>query len=295
MRVLFLSIFLTSVIVAVQKQADLVIFSYDRPLQLYALLESIELNMTGIAHCEVIYRVSNERFEAGYQELKQRFNTVCFSKQGNNPHADFKVLTERAAFGWPSEYVIFAVDDIIIKDKVDLEYCVEMMERTNAYGFYLRLGKNLTECYMLHRAQPLPPLQQEGNEVFSWTIKEGLYDWGYPNSVDMTLYKKSDIARTLQPINYRSPNTLEGIWATMGGLVQNRKALCFAETKMINVPMNLVQDECLGNRHMGGAGALSAQEMLNIFNKGLKIDIAPIQKMVNKGAHTEYLYTFIKR
>jgi len=41
---------------------DLIVFSYDRPLQLYALLESLESYVTGLAQISVIYRVSRDAF-----------------------------------------------------------------------------------------------------------------------------------------------------------------------------------------------------------------------------------------
>ena len=43
-------------------RADLIIFSFNRPMQLYALLESVEKYLTGIEETVIIYRAGNERF-----------------------------------------------------------------------------------------------------------------------------------------------------------------------------------------------------------------------------------------
>lgn len=273
------------------KKADLVIFSYNRPMQLYCLLESVEKYVSGLADIQVIYRADDE-YELGYAQVKKAFGHAHYHRQGANPRADFKPLTEQAAFAGGSEYIIFAVDDNIVKDYVDLTQCIAMVEKTSAYGFYLRLGKNLTECYMLSCAQPVPALAVVGDDIYCWTIKDSLYDWCYPNTVDMTLYRKADIAPTITSLQYHSPNTLEAYWHNHHQQVINRRALCFGCTKVVNVPMNMVQGDYTSNRHMP---EIPASELLAIFNKGLKIDIAPLHQIKNKGAHMEYVPSYVPR
>jgi hypothetical protein len=131
------------------QKADLVIFSFNRPLQLYALLESLEKHCQGISETHVIYRASDDTFDCGYRLVMEDFNHVHYHKQGENPQQDFKPLTLHGAFESPSNYIIFAVDDIVVKESVDLTQCICALEKYNAYGFYLRLGKNLTQCYTL--------------------------------------------------------------------------------------------------------------------------------------------------
>ena len=127
---------------------DLVIFSYDRPLQLYALLESVEKYLTGLSSTTIIYRISNERFRLSYNTVKNRFSHCTYRQQGNTPGQDFKPLTIEATFGGNSDYILFGVDDIIVKDFVDLDYCVQALENNEAYGFYLRMGSNLIQSYL---------------------------------------------------------------------------------------------------------------------------------------------------
>lgn len=184
------------------------------------------------------------------------------------------------------------MDDIIVTDAIDLQRCIEVLQYAGAYGFYFRLGLNLTECYMLNCKQPLPPLTPIAHEIVCWTLGDGKYDWGYPNTVDMTLYKKSDIIDTICSLPYRAPNSLEGAWARQAKLVGNKKGLCFRHSKIVNVPLNLTQQEYVNNRNMQG---LSTKEMLELFEKGLKIDSAPLHKIDNKGAHMEYEFSFISR
>mgnify|MGYP006298258053 CR=1 FL=1 len=154
----------------ISAQTDLIIFSYNRPLQLYALLESVEKNVVGLSHSFVIYR-ADEPYKDAYNQVKKKFASVEFLAQGSQPKTDFKPLTLRALEASSSNYVVFAVDDIVVKASIDLNECVRLLEQSRAYGFYLRLGLNLTQCYPYNnRAQALPPLKKidEQKKIYSW-------------------------------------------------------------------------------------------------------------------------------
>lgn len=271
--------------------ADLVIFSYNRPLQLYAFLESAEALMTGTGEVHVIYRADSDKLAQGYDQVAQNFSHVKFLKQGENPAADFKPLTMAATFETRSDYVIFAVDDIIVKDFVNLSESIALMEKENAYGFYLRMGNHLTYCYSQNQKQELPPMKEVSPALYAWTFAEGAHDWGYPHSVDMTIFRKKDIRHDFERLDFTNPNTLEGRWAGMARPILNRTGLCYASSKIVNVPLNRVQTTNQ-NRHMG---LYSADELHEMFLSGKKIDVAPLFQMANPSAHTEYEPTFVER
>jgi len=273
--------------------ADLVAFSYNRPIQLYALLESIECYVTGLNQVHVIYRSTDQDYETAYQEVKKSFPSVIFHKQGIHPRKDFKPLTLKATFESPSKYILFAVDDIIVKDFIDIKKSIKLLEKTKAYGFYFRLGQNLNWCYTLNKPQANPKFIHIQNDVYAWHIKSGQHDWGYPNTVDMTLYRKKDVELDLRAMNYYAPNPLEGQWSGRAYKIrrENKMGLCYNTTKIVNLPLNRVQD-VYKNRHMG---TLDTKELLDIFNQGEKIDIASLFKIQNKSAHMDYEPTFIKR
>lgn len=273
------------------KKADLVVFSYDRPMQLYALLESANMYIDGLGDMQVIYRTSNERYAAAYEQMQQDFRSVRFIKQGMHPEQDFKSLTKQAAFGSLNEYVLFAVDDNIVKEFINIAQSIDLMEKNNAYGFFFRLGKNLTECYSGNCAQSVPPLTMVDNGVFAWTFAQGQHDWAYPHTVDMTLYKKQDIATMLHAFDYANPNMLESHWAGVGYKVMHRIGLCHATTKIVGVPLNRVQNS-FANRCMKG---ITTDQLLELFEQGFKIDIHDLYKVCNYGAHMEYMPHFVQR
>jgi len=273
------------------KKADLVVFSYNRPMQLYALLESIEKYIAGLQEIHVIYR-SEEEYKRSYEIVKNRFAKITYHQQGINPAKDFKRLVLQSTFESPSEYILFAVDDIIVKDYVDLSSNIKILEQTKAYGFFLRLGLHLTKCYMRRKEQRVPIISHVEDDIYLWTLRDGEYDWGYPNTVDMTLYKKKQIEQDLRDMNYKAPNSLESQWSYRAHKVANLTGLCHKETKIVNLPLNLVQNECYKNRHMN---IFTTKQLLDKFARGLKIDIALLFKIKNNAAHINYEPKFVLR
>jgi hypothetical protein len=274
------------------KFADIVIFSFNRPLQLYALLESLERYCTGINQLHVIYRTSNEQFDQGYQLVMDDFPAIYYHKQGSDQKQDFKQLTLKAAFESTSDYLLFAVDDIIVKKELDLSACINALEQYNAYAFFLRLGTHLTNCYPYgSRAQPLPPLQYGENDIVIWQFSQGSFDWSYPHNVDMTLYRKKDIENDLNSCSYDMPNKLEAVWHRKASAIVHKKGLCYTIAPVVNIPLNRVQND-FQNRAMK---EWSPQDLLQEFLAGKKMDVEPIYGVLNTAAHMEYSPTFIAR
>jgi hypothetical protein len=261
-------------------------------MQLLALLESIHKHITGLNDIVVLYRASNDRYEAAYQDVYHEFPQLVSIRQ-ENPSSDFKQLTVTILQEAPCEYVLFAVDDIIVKDDVNVMLCIDLLEQTGAYGFYLRLGKNLSYCYPVNLGQPLPAFTEVVDGVYTWQFKSSALDWRYPHTVDMTLYKKEIIFNYFKTLSYNQPNTLEAIWAGHGraSAIMQYYGLCFECSKVVNLPLNKVQT-VYDNRCMN---CYSPFQLLEKFEEGFKIDIKPLHKIENNSAHLAYVPTFIAR
>ena len=277
------------------ERADLVIFSFHRPMQLYALLESVEEKLRGLDRISVLYRADTPDYQAGYQLAQERFPKVRFVKQKNPPY-DFRDLTMQLVFeAGPSqsEYIIFGVDDMIVKEQVDLSSCIDQMRATKAHGLFLCHSTTLDTCYMLSRHQGVPPHTAliglpSQDSLFAWQFASGNDDWAYPNSLDMVLYKKSAIQKDFEKIDYTSPTSLESAWNLRSK--KKRVGLFYARAKAMNIPTNLVTDEY--HRHLE---SYSPQELLEKFEAGLKIDIAPLQTIDNRSRRVAADLSFISR
>lgn len=272
----------------INSKPDMVLFSYDRPLQLYATIESIEKYMTNVGKISVLYRTSNDLFERGYQEVRERFANVAFIKQGSSN--SFRLLTIGALLASKNEHVIFSTDDILVTDYVNLNECIKAIEQTGAYGFYLRLGHNLSYCYPHKVEQPVPKNIFIRDNIYAWQFHCGTDDWNYPHMVDMTLYRKKDVLHFLQKIDFSGPNTMEGHWAEHKPLCS--VGLCFDHSKVVNIPLNIVQTEGCDNPNMQ---RYTKYDLLGFFEQGFKFDINPLFRVNNISGHIDYEPTFIPR
>ncbi len=295
MRVKSLFMMLSCLLTIHIQAADFVVFSFDRPLQLYALLESTECFVTGLESIQVIYRSSDNRFQQGYEIVKEQFPYVHYHKQSEHPRDDFKPLTLKAFEECKTAYILFGVDDMVVKDYVDIADAIAAMQEHKAYGCYLRLSPLINYLYTWKRSQSVPNLKKvkEGH-IWQFSQASPIADWGYAHTVDMTIYRKKDIAHDLKSINYYSPNSLEAQWGSRTDNVRKRYGFCYETSKVVNLPLNLVQGSHKGNRHMTNQ-ELTPKELLKQFLDGNKMDIWPLFQTQNRSCHMEYNATFTER
>ena len=283
---------------------DVLVFSFDRPMQLDAYLKSLQIYASGNYAVYVLYRASNDDFERAYQKVKHEYTRVLFirqhidetsaqksktSKASTTGQNDFKDWTLKLSFQISrAPYIMYAVDDIIVTDFFHLADCVEVMEKEQAYAFYVRMGKNITQCHSAghNTDHELPPLQITKNGFLSWQFSSGILEWAYPNTLDMAIYRKADIEPVVRKLRFKSPNTFEGAWDQAAD--RSKKGLSYQQSKSVNIPVNRVQKDW-GTPHMN---LYSTQELLDMYNKGLRIDIAPLHRIDNKAPHMEYTLTF---
>lgn len=272
-----------------KKTADLIIFSFNRPMQLYAVLEGVQKYFSNLNNTYVLYRTTNQDYDQAYNEIKSTFNNVHFVKQGDNPRGDFKPLLLQCFFDSPAEYIMFSVDDDIVKDFVDLNECIEALEKSGAYGFYLRLGENITVQYNQDIVIGIPSYTEVKKDILKFKFNEGIGDWAYPHNVDMTIFKKSNIAGFYMNASYSSPNTLEGQWCGAADL--NNYGLCFRESKKFMLPLNIVQQDWW----VPNANLHSIEELFQKWKDGLKIDIDKFYQINNTCVLMGYKPIFIDR
>jgi glycosyltransferase involved in cell wall biosynthesis len=262
---------------SVPNVADIVIFSLDRCMQLWACLESIEQYVTGVHKVFVIYRSTSAKFQKSYEELKKRFRNVTFIQQLDNPYENFKpIILENIFRLSKANFVMFGVDSSLVKDKIDLSTCIEMMEKTHAYGFFFRLGH-------LDFRWDAPPCIPLSDHVFAWQISKGEKEWNSSHDLHLTLYRKSSITQDFVEMTYKDPNQLRRNWAMWESEDPRLIGLCFDTTKTL---------------HMSGYRNkvfLSPDEFESLFEEGLKINTKQIVQIKNRSAHIDCEMEFVKR
>jgi len=272
------------------------VYSKDRPMQLYAFLESLYKYLYGNFAVTVIYKASSLQFKEGYEKCFQDFKEKELSilAQDNYNLNDFKPLTFSVLNRTDSSYILFAVDDIIIKDHIDLSDCIYHLKSNGAYSFHLRLGKNITYSYTARQPSLIPKHSFVNNTIISWQFVNGNGEWCYPNSLDMCLYENNTELRNLiGSLEFYSPNTLEAAWANSAWHtgVLGKYGLCYIDSKIVNVPLNVTQQDWVTSYNMG----YSAEFLLELFNKGFKINIDKYYQLNNSAPHHEIKPTLIYR
>lgn len=272
-------------------RVDLVAFSYDRPIQLYALLESCEKYFVGINSVHVILRYSNDEFAAAYKIVKERFPYVIFHKQlVTSDKNNFKKLVLEAVYGKNSKarFIMFAVDDLIVTDFTNLSKCVEVMRRKRPWCFSLRLGQNIHLDTIRNIPSPPPRSKKIGKNMMCWEFSKGAGGWNYPNSVDLTIYKKTSIRYFLKKGRYSNPNTLEGAWSLREP--KSKRGCAFRHSKAVNIPLNVV-NPLWTSQNM----EVSTEELLKEFQRGKKINIEDFHDLRPYATHMPLAVTFTTR
>lgn len=271
---------------------DLVVFTYNRPMQLYAFLESLYLRVKGFRNVMCIARIDPE-FREGFEIVKKAFPEVKIYEQSKEPRKDFKPTTMELVFGETGKganFILFAVDDIVITDDIDLKKDMQVVVEKGASGFYYRLGDHVNYCFTLHKEQGIPKLLDLGEDTYAWRFSYGNGDWNYPHSVDLVLYRKQDIQDDLEKTKFTFPNDFEGNWAKLARL--DKIGLCHKRAKMVNIPMNVVSQF---QNFDASANTISAEELNEYFMHGLKINIETFHLINNLSAHADIMPEFIVR
>ncbi|MCH9621150.1 MAG: hypothetical protein S4CHLAM20_05660 [Chlamydiia bacterium] len=295
MKTLFV-IYLASILSLSASGVDLVVFSYNRPMQLYALLESIEKYVSNIKHLYVLCR-SDSAYKEGYRIVQKDFVKAEFIFQDENKqkeYAMFKPLLVDLVLNKErsdSDYCLFAVDDNIVFDYFDLNEHRSFLEsHSDIYAFFYRLGQNISKQEYTRRGNPVLPLFNDHNSnILSWKFSEGSMVWHYPNNVDFTLYRKDQIKDAILNIRYNDPNQFEGKWCLV--VPKALKGACCRHSKIVNIPMNRVNTSAL-NKFIG---TYTINELNNLFLEGKKLDISFVDSTMVNSVHQNFAFKFIDR
>ncbi|MCB1109457.1 MAG: glycosyltransferase [Chlamydiia bacterium] len=120
-------------------KADVILFSTDRPLHLYACLESLFSKGRDINDVYVLYQGSDQEFQRAYLNLQNEFHTVQFLNVCDYPGNDYatlltKVLESRLH---ASPYVVMSEDHMILEEPIRFHDCIAALEKVHADHFFL--------------------------------------------------------------------------------------------------------------------------------------------------------------
>lgn len=282
----------------------LIIWSKDRACQLDLLLRSIQ--WCGIKpYVSVIYKSSTDEFEKGYDLVNKKYNTFdsnfALINQNLYLSKSFNSATMAEVHSYSNleywENIGFCTDDTVFYRKFPANPTSFPLLKYNE-SFSFRLGLNtLLQDYSVGSIQP--PLNRyiNGGETISWNPQEyhPLNNYGYPYSLDLHIYNRSNIQDCLEEFTFKNTNELEG------GLSHRRSRIttmtAFKKSLAVNIPMNNMSGMTLSGQTT--SCAKSTEELNEAFLDGYIIDFDELlQSMRNGdavvGCHQEFPITLTK-
>ena len=192
-----------------------------------------------------------------------------------------------------NEYVAFLVDDNIFTKPFSFGNAIRMLEeKVDVLGFSLRLGENVTYCYVNDKPQALPVFSVINEEIllFDWTKSE--LDFGYPLEVSSSIYRLVDILPFIAGLPFENPNELEDRMAFRAKTFQSTHPYlgCYRSSVTFCNPINKVQ-KIIANRS-GENIRFGIDELAGRFGRGERIRVEAYTDFVPSACHQEVELVF---
>lgn len=262
-----------------------IVFSKDRPLQLYALLQSYYSRVKNPVPLTVMYTASDVNFATVYEQVIDDFKRrkITFVRETR-----FRDDLPRVLENIKAPRLFFLVDDIVFINPVDMQQfaAVDATQEIRA----LRLAPHIQYSYTAKAAMPVPPFTCRPDGMVEWCWGEGQQEWGYPQSVDGNLFDTKEIIAITATTLFKAPNSYEYALGQYAPVFYARKGACYAQSVLFNIPANKVQGE-VANR----AGDVSPAFLLQKWHEGLMIDVEALAGFANTSTHQEVPFQFVPR
>lgn len=257
---------------------DAIVCSKDRPLQLYALLESMEVNSGDLfSKIKVLYKSSNSEIEAGYKEVEGRFGIISsasqlpceFFEDGDS----FKQSFEQA-FDLTTPFHCLFVDDILFfrKFPANQKYVLDAMKKPDICMFSLRLGLNTNKQKLPSGVATfdLKDYKTDGVSI-KWdrTRIQPWFNYNYALTTDACIYRTHQIYSLISRESYKNLNELESKLYTEAYKMPPMMLSC-QNSCCVNIPFNLVQSSIINE--INQTYAMDAEQLNKKFLAGERLD-----------------------
>ena len=266
-----------------------VIFSKDRAMQLHLLLESFDKAVNSEVSVFVLYKASNRGHLESYEEL------ILVSRYDNlNVHFvgelyDFKENLLNIIKKIETDKLFFLTDDDVFIREWDTNAVLDIDSSESILS--LRHGLNIIYSYNKNRSisQPTTTLARKNIKIYKFDWLKGEGEWSDPLSVNGHIYSTAEILNISLISDFEGPNTYEAALKTYDDIFP-QSGLCYSESIIVNLPINIVQDE-IKNK----SGDVSVDYLLDYWMKGYKIDLSDLSNVSNSSTHEEHKIEFILR
>lgn len=244
-----------------------IVFSKDRPLQLHALIESYMAMVKNPVTLNIIYQASEEAYENGYLELAELCKGSEYPVQFICERLSFKNTLLNVLDGIKTKSLFFLVDDIVFIDPFDLSITGKVDSKTAILS--LRHSPSIRASYTMNQKFSPPRFKNSSQNKslleFNWF--ESNCEWSDPWSVDGHILLTNEVRVIAKISNFKAPNSFEMALKGFNNFMRRRVGLCFQRSKIVNLPINRVQNE---NKNI--SGYVSTKYLLEKWSQGLSLD-----------------------
>jgi hypothetical protein len=264
------------------------IFSYKRPLQLYACLESFKKMCCDYEKIDVnvLLRLDKDKFNNAYMEIVSENSEVKFTLETNFQKNILDLLK-----GYNN--VIFLTDDNIFVENFYIQDINKFLSsNSKLLGFSLRLGLNTIYCYPVSKKQEIPTNLIYNKNMILWEWKQAELDFGYPLEVSSSVYKIKDIEYVLNNCQFSNPNEMEFVLDYCKGyfLISHPLLASYKKSVAFCAPVNKVKEN---NQNKSGLKKEnSVDSLLTKFENGDRINIDKLIGFTPNACHQEITFDF---
>lgn len=260
-----------------------IVVSKDRALQLYSLLCTYRELVEHPVALTVIYSTSTEAHSKAYKEVEGLFANGSLKVEFVKEAESFRVTINKILSRISTKNIVFLVDDIVFIRHVDLAFAAQLY--TSRYILSLRHSPALTRSYTSNTNQRPPRLLEfSGNpELLQFQWFEAGHEWSDPWSLDGQVLSTAEVRAMTKVCDFVAPNTYEAALKTFSSMCTMRLGLCYSESKILNLPINRVQNEVANL-----SGEISPEYLLSQWNKGMMLDTEMLRSHIPRSTHEEY-------
>lgn len=253
------------------------VFSKDRAMQLDAFLRSAD-KYAPYESIAVLAQASDAVHRESYDDFP--FNTIR-EWRWNTPFSQW--VREWWEDKQPDHVVFHTDDDVFFRAPPDLTYISPV--------YSLRLGRNTTYCHPLDRMQQLPP-QHSVTSWRQWKWRESDGDFGYPLSLNATIYRSADLLPLLD-FHFSNPTELEAGLAARANRFKPEWMASPPRSCCVSLPHNVVSVSS-GNPR-GGNPDWQPAALCEKYLDGWRIDLDAMDWSNIVGAHQEVPLKFRRK
>jgi len=273
------------------KKVQLMIFSYNRPMQLDLLVSSIGKNITDFDKIIVTFNYSDDKFLKGYENFKKKgLVDEWHCDKGISHTSAFKNYLVKL-MGDKYGYTCLFSDDAIVYGKVSMDDVIAQMT-DDVISFSLRSGLNAKYSFYGGKTiieNPWGEYEDLGEFIkWDWTEYNPKRCNGYPMGFgDGCTFKTETIKYLLGRIEGQSPNEIERYLnqAENREAITQKKLVAYKHSKLVSNPVNNVNT--FSPLFSGEKFSYPVEKLNDKYLEGYVVDLEAIDFNNIKATHQE--------